>query len=110
MGSFDKAMENLEKFNLLQPLTQKALVEKIPFLGICLGMQILTNSSEEGIRDGLGWIKGHAKKFIAKDDIKVPHMGWNYINNYKQSKLCKGFDNKPRFYFVHSYYVQVEDD
>lgn len=110
VGSFDTAIENLEKYDLIKLLTEKALVEKIPFLGICLGMQILTNSSEEGSRNGLGWIEGHAKKFIAKNDIKVPHMGWNYVKHNNGSKICKGFDKEQRFYFVHSYYVQVEDE
>ena len=89
VGSFDTAMKNLEHFELKELLDRKALIEKVPFLGICLGMQILTNSSEEGNLSGLGWIKGSASKFKSNNDIKVPHMGWNYIQPSSNSRLCK---------------------
>jgi len=110
VGSFDTAMKNLEHFELKELLDRKALVEKVPFLGICLGMQILTNSSEEGNLSGLGWIKGSASKFKSDNDIKVPHMGWNYIQPSSNSRLCKNLEDNSRFYFVHSYYVQVNEE
>lgn len=109
VGAFDSAMSNLKKYNLIELLGRKALNEKIPFLGICLGMQILTNSSEEGNLDGLGWIEGKTKKFNSHDGIKVPHMGWNHVIPDLESDLCKGLDHESRFYFVHSYYVNVND-
>ena len=110
VGSFDTAMKNLEHFELKELLDRKALIEKVPFLGICLGMQILTNSSEEGNLSGLGWIKGSASKFKSDNDIKVPHMGWNYIQPSSNSRLCKNLEDNSRFYFVHSYYVQVDEE
>ena len=110
VGSFDTAMKNLEHFELKELLDRKALIEKVPFLGICLGMQILTNSSEEGNLSGLGWIKGSASKFKSENDIKVPHMGWNYIQPSSNSRLCKNLEDNSRFYFVHSYYVQVNEE
>ena len=110
VGSFDTAMKNLEHFELKELLDRKALIEKVPFLGICLGMQILTNSSEEGNLSGLGWIKGSASKFKSDNDIKVPHMGWNYIQPSSNSRLCKNLEDNSRFYFVHSYYVQVREE
>ena len=73
-------------------------------------MQILTNSSEEGNLSGLGWIKGSASKFKSDNDIKVPHMGWNYIQPSSNSRLCKNLEDNSRFYFVHSYYVQVREE
>ena len=110
VGSFDTAMKNLEHFELKELLDRKALIEKVPFLGICLGMQILTNSSEEGNLSGLGWIEGSASKFKSDNDIKVPHMGWNYIQPSSNSRLCKNLEDNSRFYFVHSYYVQVHEE
>ena len=110
VGSFDTAMKNLEHFELKELLDRKALIEKVPFLGICLGMQILTNSSEEGNLSGLGWIKGSASIFKSDNDIKVPHMGWNYIIPSSNSRLCKNLEDNSRFYFVHSYYVQVHEE
>ena len=107
VGSFDTAMKNLDNYGLTEPLSKKALIDKVPFLGICLGMQILTNSSEEGELPGLGWINGRALKFKSNADIKVPHMGWNYIKSNPNSKICFNLDPQSRFYFVHSYYVQV---
>ena len=110
VGSFDTAMKNLEHFELKELLDRKALIEKVPFLGICLGMQILTNSSEEGNLSGLGWTEGSASKFKSENDIKVPHMGWNYIQPSSNSRLCKNLEDNSRFYFVHSYYVQVHEE
>ncbi len=110
VGSFDTAMKNLEHFELKELLDRKALIEKVPFLGICLGMQILTNSSEEGNLSGLGWIEGSASKFKSDNDIKVPHMGWNYIQPSSNSRLCKNLEDNSRFYFVHSYYVHVHKE
>ena len=78
VGAFDSAMKRINKTDgLLDSLNNKALIEKVPFLGICLGMQLITNRSEEGEKRGLGWIDAVAKKFPNDNNFKVPHMGWN---------------------------------
>jgi len=110
VGSFDAAMANLKKHNLINILNQEVMEKKCPILGICLGMQILTEKSEEGKLSGLGWISGEAKKFKANQDIKVPHMGWNYVEVNKNSKLSNGLSHDSKFYFVHSYYVNVKNN
>lgn len=111
VGAFDTAMQRINKADLLGVLNQKALVEKVPVLGICLGMQLLTNSSEEGQLKGLGWIDGATHSFKGKIDQsnKVPHMGWNIVNIQQQNQMTVGFSGETRFYFVHSYYVKVEN-
>jgi glutamine amidotransferase len=111
VGSFDSAMQRITDTGMKDILTKKAMVEKIPVLGICLGMQLLTDGSEEGKLNGLGWIKGKAYHFHNRIDenLRVPHMGWNVANIQNQSKLTKYFEGELRFYFVHSYYVLVDD-
>lgn len=109
VGAFDAAMKRiLETDGLLDVLNQKALGERVPVLGICLGMQLLTNGSEEGLFPGLGWIDAETIKFKFSTGVqlKVPHMGWNEITIQNDSVLLKNLDNSSRFYFVHSYYVQ----
>jgi glutamine amidotransferase len=100
-------MENLKNLGLLEVLNEKVQVKKTPVLGICLGMQLLTKGSEEGFLPGLGWIDGDVKKFAldAFQDLKVPHMGWDYVSVKKESLLFKEMYEEPKFYFVHSYYV-----
>lgn len=108
VGAFDAAMQKINQKGLLEVLNQKANVEKVPFLGICLGMQLLTEGSEEGILPGLSFIKGQTKKFSFNDpSLKIPHMGWNVVNLKNNSPLTKGMETEEqRFYFVHSYYVK----
>ena len=91
VGSFDTAIKFLhEKPNMLKVLERKVLIEKIPILGVCLGMQLFTNNSEEGILPGLGWIEGETKKFPKLTNLKVPHMGWSYIKkNNEGAKIFK---------------------
>ena len=104
-------MRNIEKHNLLEVLNLKALKDKIPILGICLGMQILTNDSEEGISKGLGWINANTKKFkLNETKFKIPHMGWNTVKVANENLLSKQFHTDTRFYFVHSYFVKVNDE
>jgi glutamine amidotransferase len=107
VGSFDAGMNNLEQSELIPLLNKKALHEKVPVLGICLGMQLLTQKSEEGVKSGLGWINGETVKFKFNDkqNLKIPHMGWNYIQVNRENPLINN-SQKNRFYFVHSYYVQ----
>ena len=109
VGSFDKAMQRINDSGIKEGLDYKALKEDTPVLGICLGMQLLTNSSEEGIERGLGYINASTKKFTFQDNkMKVPHMGWNLVEKSTSSLLTTNFDEESRFYFVHSYYVEVE--
>lgn len=112
VGAFDAAMERINSTGMLSILNEKALKEKVPVLGICLGMQLLTNGSEEGKLPGLGWIDAFTysfKKRIAPE-LKIPHMGWNVVNVSNQCALTTGFSGETRFYFVHSYFVKVSDE
>lgn len=114
VGSFDTAMKKIKEKNLEEVLHEKAIKEQVPILGICLGMQLLTRESEEGTLEGLSWIP--AKTLNFKDRIntqlKIPHMGWNTVNKSNASRLTDGFENfdETRFYFVHSYFVKVENE
>lgn len=111
VGAFDAAMECINTTQgLLEVLNHKAMVEKIPVLGVCLGMQLLTDSSDEGVLKGLGWIPGRAGRFPAMSGLKVPHMGWNVAKPVNQQHpLMRDVGEEPRYYFVHSYAVHVAD-
>jgi imidazole glycerol-phosphate synthase subunit HisH len=111
VGAFDSAMNHLKSTGLIPLLNKKVLEEKVPTLGICLGMQMLTRSSEEGIEKGLGWIDAETLKFTLDPvlKLKVPHMGWNYIKMNYNNPLVD-LVSKNRFYFVHSYYVKCLDE
>jgi glutamine amidotransferase len=112
VGSFDRAMLNLEENNFKGLLKSKAQ-SGTPILGICLGMQLLANSSEEGELEGLALIPGRVTKFILENKkLKIPHMGWNTINYKKNSPLFNGFEEfeETRFYFVHSFHFVPIDD
>lgn len=107
IGSFDKGINNLGKKGLLSVLNKKVVEERIPVLGICLGMQLFSNMSEEGNLHGLGWIEGEVKRFDVfsmNEKLKIPHMGWNYIHQVKDHFLFKDVPQPMRFYFVHSYH------
>ncbi|MGZ5285595.1 MAG: imidazole glycerol phosphate synthase subunit HisH [Chitinophagaceae bacterium] len=108
VGAFDPAMEKLTGTGLREVLDHKALVEKVPVLGICLGMQLLTRGSDEGELPGLNWIPAYTNKFPASN-LKVPHMGWNLVEPTTPSPLTEQFDKEFRFYFVHSYFVKTDD-
>lgn len=111
VGAFDTAMQRINDAGMLAVLNQKALIEKVPVLGICLGMQLLTNSSEEGKLPGLGWIDGAAYNFKGRIDhtLRIPHMGWNIANIDQKNEITSGYNGEIRFYFVHSYYVKVSN-
>jgi glutamine amidotransferase len=111
VGHFDRAMERIDGTGLRTVLEEKALRERVPLLGICLGMQLLTRGSEEGVRPGLGWIPAATKRFRFEEGskLKVPHMGWNTVEKTTDSPLTKGFKGEFRFYFVHSYHVVVDN-
>lgn len=106
VGSFDTGMQKLIDTGIDKILYQKAVIDKTPILGICLGMQLLTNSSEEGNLKGLGFLNANVKKFnFTNHDLKIPHMGWNLANRKKESSLINDIELESRFYFVHSYFV-----
>jgi glutamine amidotransferase len=107
VGAFDNAMGNLEKLGLIPILNELVVKGRKPILGICLGMQLLTHTSEEGKLPGLGWIDADTVRFRFDDRnrLKIPHMGWNTIEQVKKSPLLDDADAEPRFYFVHSYHV-----
>ncbi len=109
VGAFDEAMGRIEASGLRPVLDRKALEERIPVLGICLGMQLLTRGSEEGRRPGLGWLPGRTVAFPRGNGLKVPHIGWNLVSRPRESPLTDGFDPETRFYFVHSYRVEADD-
>lgn len=112
VGAFDQGMKNLDERGLIPLLNQKVLVEKTPVLGICLGMQLVTNKSEEGSLSGLGWVDAETIKFDStKTDKKfpIPHMGWEYVSEKGNSPLLKDMYEEPKFYFVHSYYVKCNN-
>lgn len=110
VGAFDTGMRNITKFHLRDILDQRVLVDKIPVLGVCLGMQLLTKKSEEGQLPGLGWLDGQTVKFRFPDQkLRIPHMGWNTIKQVKKSGLVVGLAKDTRFYFVHSYFIQCNE-
>ena len=106
VGAFDWAMSKLDKSGLRETLDTLVLDRKIPILGICVGMQMMASRSEEGILPGLNWIKGKVLKF--DENTLLPHMGWNNVKVSVTSKIFNNMEN-PEFYFLHSYYYQVED-
>lgn len=111
VGAFDAAMSLINESGLLPVLNFKAKEEKIPVLGICLGMQLLTNGSDEGSLSGLKWIDAETRKFqFADNKMKIPHMGWNLIHKENPHLLLNDLDNESKFYFVHSYYVQCNSE
>ncbi len=109
VGAFKDCMENLEKYGLIEPLLGSIESGK-PYLGICLGLQILFSESEEfGSHKGLDLIRGKVVKFKPDPEHKVPHMGWNTIEKEKEVPMLQGVESGDFFYFVHSYYVIPEE-
>ena len=109
VGSFDPAMQNLRSRNLIEPI-KRAIASRKPFLGICLGMQILLESSEEGVEPGLGVIAGKVRRFRSEPGLTIPHMGWNQLHFTQQNcPLWQNLPSDPWVYFVHSYYVDPVD-
>ncbi len=110
VGSFDTGVNNLKKYKLFELIKDMAIGEKRPILGICLGMQLMTKRSEEGVMTGLGLVNAETIKFEDDNVHKIPFMGWNTVEKSKESLLFENFSESPRFYFVHSYYVKCNDD
>lgn len=113
VGAFDKGMENLKNSGFLEILQKKVKEDRIPILGICLGMQLFGRKSEEGELEGLNWItEAKTIKFRfqkQESNLKIPHMGWNEIIPEKKDPLLEGLDNTARFYFAHSYHLVCRD-
>jgi imidazole glycerol-phosphate synthase subunit HisH len=111
VGHFKKAVGNLQSSGLWDALNNAALIQHVPVLGICLGMQIMAKHSEEGDVDGLGWFNANVIRFKVNDQLqyKIPHMGWNTVKVRKTSPLFFGLPENPEFYFVHSYHCQSHD-
>lgn len=108
VGAFDHAMERLEASGMRSPIEELVLQQKVPVLGICVGMQMLAASSEEGKKKGLNWVGGTVRKFRGPG-LAVPHMGWNDVKPASAARLFVGMENDARFYFLHSYYFVCPD-
>lgn len=112
VGAFDHAMGLLNESGMRPRLEEMVRVQQVPVIGICVGMQMLANGSDEGELPGLGWVPGRVKAFAstpASKDLPMPHMGWNDIQVQSGHKLFTGFKSEPRFYFLHSYYFDAQD-
>lgn len=112
VGSFDHAMGLLNNSGMRETLDELVLINKLPVIGICVGMQMMAESSEEGMEPGLGWIKAKVLKFdVSKLNYKphLPHMGWNNIIIRQHDSLLNTFFDQSRFYFLHSYYFNPEN-
>lgn len=113
VGAFDPAMTRLAESGLLEALHDRVMRDGTPVLGLCLGMQLLTEGSQEGRLPGLGWIPGNTRRFRFdedKDRLKIPHMGWNTVRPRPGAALFRGLEDEARFYFVHSYHVVCARD
>ena len=111
VGSFDMGMELLNRSGMRCELDKQIIENRKPILGICLGMQMMGKGSEEGKRDGLGYLNFKCQKFRVEHMLlKVPHMGWDYVKAIKENPLVCNLGDRPRFYFVHSYHAVCEDE
>lgn len=111
VGNFEQGIKNIKSRGLFEPLNTAVLDTKTPVIGICLGMQLMTEFSEEGNCDGFGWIKGKTKKFSFNDNnLKIPHMGWNNLTISNFNSIYKGIPSNSFFYFVHSYFIACDDE
>ena len=111
VGAFGDGMNKLRERKLVEPMAEMVLQDKMPILGICLGSQLLTLKSEEfGDHVGLGWIDAEVKRFSSgKDELRVPHIGWNDLHRTAKSVLFDGLPDTPMVYFVHSYYIATDE-
>ena len=111
VGHFSKAINNLKILGIIDILNELVLIKQKPIFGICLGMQLMTEKSEEGNIEGLGWVRGEVVRFNInnKKTYKIPHIGWNKINILKNSILMNGIKENTELYFVHSYHLKLND-
>jgi len=108
VGSFDSAMNLLDKKNYIQTIVSMVLEKEKKILGICVGMQTFAKKSDEGSMEGFNWIDGEVKKFEKNNNDRLPHMGWNSIKKNKENPLFKNIENDEYFYFCHSYYFKCK--
>ncbi len=108
VGAFRDAMDKLKAAKLTEVI-RRVIEQKTPFLGICLGMQLMYDYSEEGDAEGLGILHGTVRRFPADSGLKIPQIGWNQLEVQKESRLLRGLPQAPYVYFVHSYYVDAAD-
>lgn len=111
VGAFDHAMDRLRASGMRETLDELVLDRRVPVLGICVGMQILAEGSDEGHLPGLGWIRGRVRAFESVPEARglpLPHMGWNDVRPAADSRLFDGLENEARFYFLHSYFFECE--
>jgi glutamine amidotransferase len=109
VGHFHRAMQRLRMTGLIDAMNEAVLHRQRPFLGICLGMQLMSRHSEEGDVEGFGWIDARTVRFRAdsSSNLKIPHMGWNTVEVVNDDPLIAGLPHNSRFYFVHSYHLEV---
>ena len=113
VGAYNDCMAGLQRLDgVLESIQHNVLDKKKPFLGICVGMQLLSDTGEEnGLSKGLGWISGDVQRFSKKDtNLKIPHMGWNEVYFQQKHDIFKNIEDKTDFYFVHSYHFSCKDD
>lgn len=112
VGAFDHAMDLLDASGMRGPLEKRVLEDKVPVLGVCVGMQILARSSDEGKLPGLNWVPGAVRALRSMPDaasLPMPHMGWNDVTPRADSALFRGLETDARFYFLHSFFFQCDD-
>ena len=111
VGAFDDAMRKLKSLKLVETLTELVIERKTPFLGVCVGMQLLFNSSEEGKPEpGLGWLDGNVKKIGKTEGLRIPHMGWNELIISDSPKLLNGIKTNSDTYFLHSFKADCPEE
>jgi len=112
VGAFDHAMERLGRSGMMEPLHRLVTKDRVPVLGICVGMQMLAQSSEEGVLPGLSWIDARVRHFKSSPEaagLPLPHMGWNDVSAREGNPLFHGLEDQARFYFLHSYYMECAE-
>lgn len=113
VGHFDHAMQRLNDSGLRASLEQAVMARQTPIIGICVGMQMLSDGSDEGVLPGLGWVPGRVRSFASQPQsagLPMPHMGWNTLTPSPNAKLfLNGFEDTPQFYFLHSFYFDAKD-
>ena len=114
VGAFKDGMKHLEELGLIDILNREVIINKKPFLGVCLGMQLIANKSyENGETNGLGWVDAEVIKFDFSNSskkLKIPHVGWNNVNFKNKNILLNAVPDNSDFYFVHSYYLHTQED